>query len=109
MRVNLRGGQVHVPEQGLDVHELGAGLQEPGRVGMPKLMRRDLLVDASPLDEPPGDSPVPAWEPGALPLGSLANTNSSFPLSFSQNPDTCSNSFGNGTNRSWLPLLQLHS
>jgi hypothetical protein len=48
MRVDLRGRQVHVPEQGLDVHELGAGPQEPNRVGMPELMRRDLLVDAGP-------------------------------------------------------------
>jgi hypothetical protein len=35
MRVDLRGRQVHVPQQYLDVHELGAGLQEPGRIGVP--------------------------------------------------------------------------
>jgi hypothetical protein len=39
MRVDLRGRQVHMPEQHPDVHELGAGLQEPGCIGMPELIR----------------------------------------------------------------------
>jgi hypothetical protein len=50
MRVDLGSRQVHVPQQHLDVHELGAGPQEPSRVGMPELMRRDLLVDATASD-----------------------------------------------------------
>jgi hypothetical protein len=37
-----------MPQQHLDVDELGAGLQQPGRVGVAELMRRDLLLDAGP-------------------------------------------------------------
>ena len=34
--VDLRGREIHVPEQRLDVHELGAGLEQPGGVGVPR-------------------------------------------------------------------------
>jgi hypothetical protein len=97
-----------MPQQHLDIHQLGPRLQKPSRVGMPELMRRDLLVDACPPDEPPEIAP-PCMGAGTLPPGSVANTNSSFPLSFSQSPDTWPKASGSGTRRSRLPLLQLHS
>jgi hypothetical protein len=50
MRVDQRRRQVHVPEQRLDVHELGAGLEEPGRIGVPELVRRDFLVEARAIE-----------------------------------------------------------
>jgi hypothetical protein len=50
MRVDLRRRQVHVPKQRLDVHELGAGFEEAGCIGMPELMRRDLLVEARAIE-----------------------------------------------------------
>ena len=56
-----------MPEQRLDVHELGAGLQEPGGVGVAELVRRDFLVDAG--------------APGGFSPGALANTKSSRRLS----------------------------
>lgn len=46
-----------MPEQRLNVHELGAGLKQPRRVGVPELVRRDLLIDAGPLDQAPQVSP----------------------------------------------------
>jgi hypothetical protein len=48
MRVDLRGRQVHMPQEHLDIHELGAGLQESSCVGMAELMGGDLLIDACP-------------------------------------------------------------
>jgi hypothetical protein len=46
-----------MPEQHLDVHELGSGLQEPGRVGVPELVGGDRLIDACPSEEPPQVGP----------------------------------------------------
>ena len=33
-----------MPEEGLDVRELSAGLEEPGGVGVPEFVRRDFRV-----------------------------------------------------------------
>jgi hypothetical protein len=35
-------------EQHLDIHELGAGLEQPCSVSVPELMRGDLLINAYP-------------------------------------------------------------
>jgi hypothetical protein len=42
MRIDLRGRQVHVPQQHLIIHELGARLQKPCSVGVAELMGRHL-------------------------------------------------------------------
>jgi hypothetical protein len=39
-----------MPEQRLDVHEFGAGFEEPGGVGMAELVGGDLLVEARAIE-----------------------------------------------------------
>jgi len=48
MRVNLRGSQVDVPEQGLNVYQLCPSIQQIGGIGMAQLVRRDRLGDTRP-------------------------------------------------------------
>jgi hypothetical protein len=92
-----------MPEQYLDVNELGAGLQEPCSVGVPEPVGRDRLIDAGPIEEPQQVGPHHMGDRRLAP-GVLANTKSSLPLSFSQNPNTCLKLSGRGTRRSRLPL-----
>lgn len=39
-----------MPEQRLDVDELGPSLEEPGRIDVPELMGGDLLVEARAIE-----------------------------------------------------------
>jgi hypothetical protein len=34
----------------MDVHELGAGFEDPGCIGMPELVGRDLLVESRAIE-----------------------------------------------------------
>jgi hypothetical protein len=55
--VNLGGGDALVAEQGLDVHQVGPGVEEIGGVGVAQLVRADLLVDPRLPQHPPQVGP----------------------------------------------------
>jgi len=55
--VNLGGGQVDVPQQRLDVHPLGPGVQQIVGVSIAQLVGADLLVDPGFLQHPPPVGP----------------------------------------------------
>ncbi len=57
--VNLGGGDGLMTEQGLDVHQLGPGVEQIGRVSMAQLVGRNLLVDVRLTEHPPQGRPAP--------------------------------------------------
>ena len=52
-----------MPQQRLDVHQLSTGVEQVGGVGMPQLVRADLLFDARLSDHQPqvGGSGLPRY------------------------------------------------
>jgi hypothetical protein len=78
-----------VPEQRLDIYELGAGVQQPRGMRVPELVGRDLassarqagplhgpnfLVESGAFKSPAKVNCALALRPGVLPPGSFANT-----------------------------------
>ena len=51
MGVNLGGGDTFMAQQGLNILQLYVFFQQPGGVSVAELMRRDLFVDASFVDQ----------------------------------------------------------
>ena len=57
--VNLRGGDAFVPQQGLDVHPFGPGVEPVGGVSMTQLVGRNLFFNTGLLEHPPQVSAAP--------------------------------------------------
>lgn len=51
MRIELRGRQIGMAQQRLDVEQIGPGFEQAGAVGVPQFVRGDTLVDLRLLDK----------------------------------------------------------
>lgn len=51
MRIELRGRQIGMAQQRLDVEQIGPGFEQASAVGVPQFVRGDALVDLRLLDK----------------------------------------------------------